>query len=203
MKKLLIATLGVAPTLTFASPGAIDQYGCHKDSAGEYHCHGAANQAKRVHTLLGVSSKITTWFYSDGPANYFIGPAVVAEMAFNSVALRAGWSYRPLMFGASDYSLAGWDVGFKIGKGLSRLGKHGFVELGYFTDNFSQANSQETTLSSYQFGLGFIWNKNNWSYDAKVMFRDAAPASDFWNNVANVPTSMSDMVFSVGIYRRF
>jgi hypothetical protein len=203
MRRLYIVALFAAPTLVLASPGAIDEYGCHRDSAKVYHCHGDFKQAKRVHTLLGVSAKSTTWFYADGPANFFIGPSLEAEFALDAIALRVGWAYQPLAFGASGYSLTGWDIGVKLGKGLSRLGRHGFVELGYYHNNFNQADNSVALLNSYQLGAGFIINTNNGSFDGKLIFRDAAPVHDYWNEVANVPTEVGQYAFSMGVYRRF
>ncbi|WP_411743156.1 hypothetical protein [Reinekea sp.] len=190
-------------TTAWSSPGAIDQYGCHRDKANVYHCHGDLTQAKRIHTLLGVGLKSTNWFYSDGPANIFIGPSLETELAFDAVAIRTGWTYQPLFFAAKDYSLSGWDMGVKIGKGLSRLGKHGFLEVGYFHNQFKQANGNVNLLNGYQLGAGFIFNKENWSFDGKFLFRDASSLSDYWNNEINIPTKVADYSFSIGAYRRF
>jgi hypothetical protein len=204
MKNLYMAALlYTVATVAWSSPGAIDQYGCHRDSANVYHCHGDFKQAKRIHTLIGVGAKSTTWFYSDGPANFFIGPSLEAELAFDALAVRAGWTYQPLLFAASNYSLSGWDIGVKLGKGLSRIGNHGFLELGYFHNQFNQANGNVNLLNGYQLGVGFILNKENWSFDGKFMFRDATDLRDYWNNEVNIPTEVADYSFSLGVYRRF
>jgi hypothetical protein len=186
----------------FASPGVVDEYDCHIN-AGVYHCHGDEKLAKKVHALLGISSKSTSWFYSDGPANFFIGPSIETELAFSRVALRASWARQPLVFGTNGYLLSGWDVGVKLGKGLSRIGKHGFVELGYYHSDFSLTDSTTTVFNSYQLGIGVILNKEHWSFDGKLLYRDPTPVENYWNDDANIPTSLNQLVFSLGAYRRF
>jgi hypothetical protein len=204
MKRFYLVTVFLLMTnAAWSSPGSIDEYGCHRDNENVYNCHCDINQAKRIHTLMGVSINSTVWFYNDGPANFFIGPSLETELAFDAVALRAGWAHQPLMFAANGYTLNGWDVGVKLGKGLSRLGKHGFLEIGYFHNQFHQADGNTTLLNGYQLGAGYILNMDKWSFDGKFIYRDASKLKDYWNNDVNIPTEVANYTFSIGAYRRF
>ncbi|MDN3647658.1 hypothetical protein QWZ13_01895 [Reinekea marina] len=204
MRNQLMATLGcLMASVVLASPGAIDRYGCHKDSSNNYHCHGDLTQAKRIHTLVGLNLGSRIWFYGDGPANFFIGPSLETEVAFDALAVRGGYTLKPLWFGSSGYSLSGWDVGVKLGKGLSRLGKHSFLEVGYFNTPFKRPNKTDVVISGLQFGAGFILNTENWSFDGRITYRDVSKLEEYWNYQENIPTEAADYTFSVGMYRRF
>ena len=36
---LVMAVVAIAQQVSVAHPGPVDQYGCHSDSNGNYHCH--------------------------------------------------------------------------------------------------------------------------------------------------------------------
>jgi hypothetical protein len=36
---LVVTVTALAQQVSIAHPGPVDQYGCHYDSAGNYHCH--------------------------------------------------------------------------------------------------------------------------------------------------------------------
>jgi hypothetical protein len=36
---LVVTVTALAQQISVAHPGPVDQYGCHYDSAGNYHCH--------------------------------------------------------------------------------------------------------------------------------------------------------------------
>ena len=202
MKSVIIPLLaGLAP-LCFATPGAVDEYDCHRDfDTGEYHCHGSEDRAKQQHTLIGISSRTDVWRYSDGPMNVFSGAAGELELAFDLLALHGGYAYQIHMTGAEDYNLTGWDIGLKAGPNIARLGLHPYVEAGYFSQNFNLLFGQQLPFSGIQYGVGLIWNRNAMAFDLRLMNKTIDELEQVWTSLG-APGGIMNATGQLGLYFR-
>jgi len=207
MKVRFLALLASAPLTALASIGPLDQYDCHNDPrTDEYHCHGASNGAKENHFFIGGSLRTDSWLYDDGPSNTFGGLSVDAEYSLGPVAVHGGYGYTTHLSGTSDFNLAGWDIGLKLGKNLSQLGNHLYAEAGYYSQNFTQpgSDSSKTTLSGYQVGGGFMSIKQKYAVDLRVLYKDPTSVADMWADVdSTLSANTSYISTQLVVYLRF
>jgi hypothetical protein len=202
MKKIFLLYLCL-PLGAFATPGAVDQYDCHRDfETNEYHCHGDDASSKQSHVLIGVAVNSDVWTYVNGPYNVFAGARGVAEFATGFIGVHGGWSSQSHLTGTSDYSTYGWDVGLKLGPDISRIGMHPFVEVGYFSQNFAQPSGAAFTYQGLQYGGGFIWNRPKFAVDIKVLSRDTVDLELIWTQLGAPGVSLN-LSAQVGGYLRF
>lgn len=191
--------LGVS-TLASASPGRLDDSGCHRDSQTQvYHCH---EKTKQDHFLIGANLSSDLWAYDNGPANWFAGVGVSAEFASQFFGLYANYSFKPHLSGNTEYKLSGWSFGLKLGPLLSTPGIHPYVTVGYFNDRFNVEESSDEELSSYQLGIGVIKNFERFAIDARVLYRNPNEAEAMWNSY-NAGGLNQHLGFEVIGYLRF
>ena len=172
---LLLSTVSV-----WASPGAVDRYGCHRDpSTGDRHCHGSTEEAKRTHVLMGVISTTDAWFYNDGPANIFSGVGAQLEVGWEHIAGYGAYHYEWHLTGSRDFSVRGWDIGAKAGPDIAKLGLHPFVLAGFYSFTF-EVPGQLLPYSGLQYGAGLVLNRPSSAMELKLVYRDPADVEANW-----------------------
>ena len=94
MKIAVVALALFAALPALASPGAVDQYDCHRDTpSSDYHCHGARADAKPSQLQIGVQLAGDQWLWDNGPGNIFAGAALAGEWTFDAFALRGNYGH--------------------------------------------------------------------------------------------------------------
>ena len=208
MGRIIYQTLfGVSASVVsiacFASPGAVDDYDCHRDfQTNKYHCHGDEQQAKQSHYLFGLSSRTDVWMYDDGPLNLFTGGAGEMEFGFGHLAVHAGYSYQVHVTGYTDYTLSGWDVGLKAGPNIARLGLHPYADVGYYSQGFQIPNNSLEKFTGWQFGGGIIWNRNAFALDWRILKKTTTQLADFWDSIESGGLTQN-YATALGLYMRF
>jgi hypothetical protein len=203
MRFIFTLVMSSAPFLALATPGAVDQYDCHRDIAtSEYHCHGDSSTAKQNHFLIGVTSINDAWLYSNGPMNVFSGGALEFEAATGFVGLHGSWGYQTHVTGANTYKLYGWDAGLKVGPNISRIGLHPYAEVGYFGTSFSRPNAVAYPLSGLQYGAGLVLNKPTYAIDLRILNRATSELEIMWTSLG-APGTNYYLRAQLGVYLRF
>ncbi len=186
-----------------ATPGAVDEYDCHRDyQTNKYHCHGSAQLAKQSHSLFGVTAKSDAWFYDDGPLNLFSGGSGEMEYGFGHLAVHAGYGYQVHVTGYRDYTLSGWDLGLKAGPNIARLGLHPYAEVGYFNQSFQIPNNPEITFDGMQYGAGIIWNRSALAFDFRILNKSTTNLKLIWVDLGGAGLT-THLTSQLGIYLRF
>ena len=203
MKFALVLPCAGLVSVCFATPGAVDEYDCHRDyKTNEYHCHGSDNLAKQRHTLMGVSTRNDVWLYSDGPLNAFSGAAAEGEFGIDHVAIHGSYSYQLHVTGSSDYSLSGWDVGLKAGPSIARLGLHPYLDIGYFSQSFNLPFNQTLSFAGLQYGGGLVWNRPTLAMDIRLLNKTTTELAQTWT-ILGAPGLTANLTAQLGIYFRF
>ena len=202
--KTVLGLTGLALCLEAqATPGAVDQYDCHRNyQTDKYHCHGSEQNAKQSHSLFGVSSRNDIWLYDNGPLNLFSGGAGEMEFGFNHVALHAGYGYQVHITGDTNYTLTGWDIGVKVGPNISRLGLHPYADIGYFNQSYQILNNPAIRFGGWQYGGGLIWNRNAIAFDLRLLNKTTGNLERIWDNL-NGSGLTTHLSMQLGGYLRF
>lgn len=199
---ILSASLLLLATTAWASPGAVDRYGCHKDPAtGKRHCHGTTEQAKQTHVLVGALGTSSIWLYNDGPANLFGGIGGQLEFGWESLAAFGAYHYQWNLNGSKDFSLNGWDVGVKAGPNIAKLGLHPFALLGYYSFTL-QTPGLPMPDSGLQYGAGLILNRPSNSFELKLIYKDPTELEQIWQTLG-YPGVSANLSTQVGFHLRF
>ncbi|MFT4674661.1 MAG: hypothetical protein ACI9RY_000884 [Reinekea sp.] len=203
MKIAVVALALFAALPALASPGAVDEYDCHRDTQSrDYHCHGSVADAKQSHLLIGGQFSGDQWLWDNGPGNLFAGAAVAGEWAVDSIAVRGNYSYGVHLNGNHGFALSGWDLNIKVGSGLARLGNHLFAQAGYANRRFIFPDSSAKPFDGFQMGVGWVRVMEKFAVDAVLLYQDPTALEQIWDDL-NFPGKLTSYRASLGVYRRF
>lgn len=195
--------LAFASGFVWASPGAVDQYDCHRDpQTNLYHCHGSQDQSQQTHVLIGIANVTDIWIYDNGPSNVFSGGSAQLEYANKFIAGYGSYNYQVHVTGNIGYRISGWDLGLKLGPNISRLGIHPYVAAGVNGYRFTLPSETFATYGGFEYGGGVIWNFSGFAMDARVMYRDPSSLADVWTGwgLGGLTTNLAS---KIGVYARF
>ena len=203
MKIAVVALALFAALPALASPGAVDQYDCHRDTpSSDDHCHGAVADAKPSQLQIGVQLAGDQWLWDNGPGNIFAGTALAGEWTFDAIAVRGNYSYGVHLNGNHGFALSGWDLNIKVGSGLARLGNHLFAQAGYANRRFIFPDSSAKPFDGFQMGVGWVRVMEKFAVDAVLLYQDPTALEQIWDDL-NFPGKLTSYRASLGVYRRF
>lgn len=198
-----VLTVVAAPALV-ADPGALDRYDCHNDAeTGEYHCHGDSALASLGGIAVGAGMRSSVWWYQDeGTTNVFVGPSIDLEAGRGAFALQGGYHYKTLINGDTDIDLAGWDLGVKVGPGVTRYGSKYYLTSGYFFESLRRPGRENAGISGFYFGLGAGYNWDKLGVDVQLDWNNNAGYEDYWEKQGN-PADMQTISLRTFLTYRF
>lgn len=202
LKQTLVGLAAIVAGSVWATPGAVDKYNCHRDNAGNYHCHGDQAQSQLEHITLGIANTTDVWYYDDGPPNIFTGGTASFEYGKNSVTGYASYTYQVHIAGNIKYRLSGWGLGLKVGPNIARLGFHPYAVVGFHGKKFSTPSDNFVSYGGIEYGTGLVWNASNMGIDARILYRDPNALKEVWANWGIGGLTLN-LASQIGFYARF